>query len=744
MDKTQLLGLIQFDRSKKIASIILGVPVILGALAVFALFFSFSSTLPSLEQLENIEPRLITKVYDKDSSLAHQFFVEKRIWKPIEEIPARIPQAVMSIEDRKFYSHWGMNLWAMPSAVLEALRGKKLRGASTLSQQLAKNLFVGSERSYIRKIKEAMAAVLIEQRYTKDEILEFYLNQVYLGGGAYGFEAASQQYFGTTLDSLTYSQSAILAGMLQRPEGLRPDKKPAAADSRRKVVLNSMYQAGFINSDELQEALDEPVIAIQNAKKKASAGYYTEEVRKHIEKKYGEEALYSEGNKIYTTLDQDIQRDTEFAIDSVIASLQENLKYRHGRYMRMPKYLKLDLDTIVAHWDSLYPIFKRDFLDPDTNGTRFPDSLRYRNLQAAAIVIENKTGAVRAMVGGLDFETSKYNRAVQATRQPGSSFKPFVYATAMDNGASPSDSVTDQPITIPDPLDTNKIWRPHNYDYKFSGEMTYRRALYLSKNLPAIQIGQRYGLHNLVNYARKFGLKSPLSAVPSLTIGSIGATLMEMTSAYTVFPNGGNRIEPYLIESVQTKNGEVLEKNMKQESIVLRPTSAYLMVNMLRDVNVRGTAAKVWAQGFHHPSGGKTGTTNDYTDAWYIGFSKHYTMGIWVGIDSHIPMGRGHTGGDAAAPIWISTMKKAHKDIPIEPFDMPAGITTATICKGTQKLATDLCSEKVSEIFTTSNKPTERVSLKDLQNSTDKPKSGNLFQSGGERKQDKKRTRKLF
>lgn len=315
MDKTQLLGLIQFDRSKKIASIILGVPVILGALAVFALFFSFSSTLPSLEQLENIEPRLITKVYDKDSSLAHQFFVEKRIWKPIEEIPARIPQAVMSIEDRKFYSHWGMNLWAMPSAVLEALRGKKLRGASTLSQQLAKNLFVGSERSYIRKIKEAMAAVLIEQRYTKDEILEFYLNQVYLGGGAYGFEAASQQYFGTTLDSLTYSQSAILAGMLQRPEGLRPDKKPAAADSRRKVVLNSMYQAGFINSEELQEALDEPVIAIQNAKKKASAGYYTEEVRKHIEKKYGEEALYSEGNKIYTTLDQDIQRDTEFAVD---------------------------------------------------------------------------------------------------------------------------------------------------------------------------------------------------------------------------------------------------------------------------------------------------------------------------------------------------------------------------------------------------------------------------------------------
>lgn len=744
MDKSQLLGLLKPTPGQKITTIFLGVPILIGTLGLFILFYSFSSSLPSLEQLENIEPRLITKVFDKDSNLAHEFFVEKRIWKPIDEIPKKIPQAVMAIEDRMFYSHWGMNLWALPSALLEAAQGKKLRGASTLSQQLAKNLFVGSERSYVRKIKEAMAAVLIEQRYTKDEILEFYLNQVYLGGGAYGFEAAAQQYFGTTLDSLSYSQSAILAGMLQRPEGLRPDKKPKAADQRRRVVLHSMYNAGFITEEQLQESLNEPVIALQKQKANQSGGYFIEEIRKHMEKTYGEEALYSEGNKVYSTLDRDIQQATEHAVDSVISSLQENLKYRHGRYMRMPKYLKLPIDTIVTHWDSLYPIFKKEFLDPDSTGKRFPDSLRYRELQAAAIVIENETGAIRAMVGGLDFETSKYNRAVQATRQPGSSFKPFVFAAAMDNGASPSDSITDQPITIPDPLDTTKIWRPHNYDFKFEGKMTYRRSLYLSKNLPAIQIGQRYGLRNVVNYARKFGLKSPLSAVPSLTIGSIGATLMEMTSAYTVFPNGGTRIEPYLIENIQSKNGEILEKNVMEESIVLRKTSAYLMVNMLKDVNVRGTAAKIWAQGFHHPSGGKTGTTNDYTDAWYIGFSKHYTMGVWVGIDSHIPMGRGHTGGDAAAPIWISTMKKAHENLPLKHFTMPPGITSAKICKGTQKLASDLCSETVMEIFTTSNRPTERVSLSDLQQSTDKPKSGNLFQSGGERKKDPKRTRKLF
>lgn len=744
MDKTTFKKLLLITPGRKVALIALGGPIILGMIGIITLFFSFSSSLPSLKKFENIEPRLITKLYDKDSSLAHEFFVEKRIWKPIEEIPAIIPQAVMASEDREFYNHWGMNIWAIPPAIFQKLRGQKLRGASTLTQQLAKNLFVGNEHSLVRKIKEAMAAVLIEQRYTKDEILEYYLNQVYLGGGAYGFEAASQQYFGTTLDSLTHSQAAILAGMLPSPKYIRPDKNPKTADKKRRIVLGSMLKMGFINDEEYKTAIDEPVIALHKKNKKASGAYFIEEVRKHMEKKYGEESLYSEGNKIYTTLDKKIQSDTELAVDSVINKLQENLKYRHGRTMRMPQYLKLELDTIVAKWDSLYPIFKSTFLDKDTGGVKFPDSLRYRKLQAAAIVIENETGAIRAMVGGLDFKTSKYNRAVQATRQPGSSFKPFVYAAAMDNGASPSDSITDQPITIPDPMDTNKIWRPHNYDFKFAGQMTYRRALYLSKNLPAIQIGQRYGLRNVVNYARKFGLKSPLSAVPSLTIGSIGATLMEMTSAYTVFPNGGTRIEPYLIEIIQSKNGELIEKNIQDESIVLRKTSAYLMVNMLRDVNVRGTAAKVWGSGFHHPSGGKTGTTNDYTDAWYIGFSKHYTMGVWVGIDSHIPMGRGHTGGDAAAPIWISTMKKAHADLTKETFKMPSGIASATICKGTQKLATDLCPEKVNEIFTLDNIPTQKVSLDDLQEHTHGPKSGSLFQTGGQRKKDPKRARKLF
>jgi penicillin-binding protein 1A len=422
--------------------------------------------------------------------------------------------------------------------------------------------------------------------------------------------------------------------------------------------------------------------------------------------------------QIFSTLDVAIQADTEAAVKKHIDSLQLNLKYRHARRLGMSRKMKLNLDTIIAHFDSIYPIFDSRYIAPERKKPdslrRIPDSLWYRELQAAAIVIENETGAVRAMVGGLDFKTSKFNRAVQSVLQPGSSFKPFVFAAAMDNGAAPSDSVNDQPITIPDPKDPNKVWRPDNYGKKFSGYMTVREALYRSKNLPAIQIGMKYGLHNLVNYARNFGLKHRLAAVPSLAIGSIGATLMEITSAYTVFPNRGTRIEPYMIEKIESKNGEVLENNFKQESVVLRPPAAYLMVSMMRDVNTRGTAAKIWSSGFHVPSGGKTGTTNDYTDAWYVGFTPKYTMGIWVGIDSHIPMGIGHTGGQAAVPIWTEVMKKAHKDLPRMDFKMPKGITSASICKGTQKLASDLCPASITELFTPSNRPTEAFSEADL------------------------------
>lgn len=693
--------------------LLFSIPFVIAVSIGIAIVVKYSPSLPSLEQLENIEPKLVTKLFDKDGELVKEFYVEKRLWTPIDSIPEIVPKAVMASEDRSFMNHWGVNIWAIPKTIVEKMVSKKrLRGASTLSQQLSKNLFLTPERSLSRKIKEALTAVAIERTYTKQEILEFYLNQVYLGAGNYGFQAACQYYFGIPLDSITTSQTAVLVSLLPAPELRRPDRYPEEADRWRKVVLRAMLDAGAIGKEEYNRSMVEPLRVASKRENSEVGAYLIEEVRKYMERKHGEASLYADGLSVYTTMDTAIQRVTEEAINKQIEKLQSNLKYRYARLLELPRRYKMELDSVVAHFDSIYTLFEKEYVEPDRTRDPekrlFPDSSLYRELQAAAIVIENNTGAIRAMVGGLDFNQSKFNRATQSLRQPGSAFKPFVYSLAMDNGASPSDSVNDQPITLPDPTDSTKTWRPENYSKEFEGYMTMRRALYLSKNLPAIQVGMQYGLNNLVNYARKFGLKSRLHAVPSLAIGSVGATLMEMASAYTAFPNGGQRIDPYLIERIEGKNGEIIEKGFKTEHEVLSPASAYLMVSMLRDVNTRGTAASITASGFQHPSGGKTGTTNDYTDAWYIGFTKQYTMAIWAGVDRHDqPMGWGHTGTSVCVPIWIEVMTFIHKDEPKLEFSTPPGICRVTICKESKKIAGELCSTTESELFHCAHQPTE-------------------------------------
>ena len=694
-------------REQLIWTLLLSTPLILMAVGVVATVSYLNSQLPSLAQLEQINPKLVTRIYDKDSSLVHEFYLERRIWTPIDSIPQVVKDAVIATEDRKFYSHWGMNPWAIPSAIFESFtKGQKLRGASTLTQQLSKLLFLTPERSIVRKMKEALTALRIERTYTKEEILEFYLNQVYLGAGAYGFQAAAQAYFGHSLDSLTVPQVAVLAGMLQRPEGYRPDKHPEVALERRNTVLYAMYDAGFITHKQYQEYVKTPIVTAEQKGDGTVGPYYVEEIRKYLERKYGESSLYADGISVYSTLDQDIQRYADSVALPHLENVRRKMRYRHAWLLNLPQRYKMPVDSVVKHWDSIYTAFKHDYLAKDTapadSMRRFPDSTRYREAEVALIIIENQQGAVRAMVGGSNFAITKFNRAVQSYRQPGSSFKPFVYSTAMDNGASPCDSVNDQPITLPDPTDTThtKFWRPANYDNNFEGNMTLRRALYLSKNLPAILTGMKYGLNNVVSYARKFGLTAPLEAVPSLAIGSIGATLMEMTSAYTVFPNGGTRLEPYMIESVVGKNGEVYEKNIKAEHEVLKKPSAYIMVNMLQDVNIRGTGARVWASGFIHPSGGKTGTTNNYTDAWYIGFTKQYTMGVWIGTNEQFPMGPGHTGADDALPIWLDVMTHLHRNLPMEQFPVPEGVVSRSVCNVTGKLASDVCAAQSNCLYT--------------------------------------------
>ncbi len=716
-------------------------PIIVAFIAAFVVYVHYSPQLPSLSQLEQINPRLVTNIFDKDGQIAHEYFVERREWTSIDSIPLDAIHAVMATEDRAFYKHWGMNVWAIPSAIIEsAMSGNKLRGASTLTQQLTKLLFLTPERSLSRKIKEMMTAIRIEQTYTKEEILEFYMNEVYLAGGNYGFQAAGKYYFGKPLDSLSIPEFAVLAGMLQRPETYRPDRHPKNSLRRRNTVLFAMYDAGYITRDEYHKYVSTP---IELAKKEEVTGtglYFFEEIRKYMEKKYGENSLYADGVSVYSTIDPDIQAYLDSVAYVQVEKVRRRIKYRATRRLQLTKKYDMPEDSIVAHFDSVYTLFKKEYLSADTvknkrgQFARFPDSIRYHHAEVAAIIIENETGAIRAMVGGSDFNKSKWNRAVQSLRQPGSSFKPIVYSTAMDNGASPCDSVNDQPVTIPDPDDKNpnKVWRPGNFEHDFEGMMTLRRALYKSKNLPAILTGMKYGLSNVVNYARKFGIKrAPLQAVPSLALGSVGATLMEMTSAYTVFPNGGNRIEPYMIESIVDRNGEILEKNSKVEHEVLRPASAYLMVDMLKDVNIRGTAARVWNSGFRHPSGGKTGTTNDYTDTWYIGFTKQYTMGVWVGSDTPGTMGAGHTGTEDALPIWMATMTKLHKDLPKLPFPVPPGVISRGICNHTGLVAGEFCSEKTYCLYTAGYGPTERCDGNHFSSQTKSADNATLFSNKG-------------
>ncbi len=737
-----------------IALAILCLPVFLGFVTVIVVYKHYLPELPSLSQLEQINPKLVTNIYDMNGKIAHKYFVERREWVSFDSIPENAIHAVMATEDRAFYNHWGMNVWAIPPAVIQSkLRGTQIRGASTLTQQLTKLLFLTPERSISRKIKEAMTAIRIEQTYTKQEILEFYMNEVYLGGGNYGFQAAGKYYFGRPLDSLTIPEYAVLAGMLKAPESYRPDRHPKASLERRNTVLFAMYDAGYISKEDYHKYINTPIVLAEKEPETGAGLYYFEEIRKYMEKKYGQNSLYADGVSVFSTIDPAIQEVADSVEKALVTKYRNEFKRKAIKNLKLADKYSMEPDSILAHFDSVYTLFKKEYLSKDTSANikkwRYPPEVRYHDVEMAMVIIENETGAIRAMVGGSDFNESRFNRAVQSLRQPGSSFKPIVYSTAMDNGASPCDSVNDAPITMTDETAATGMWRPHNSEKNFEGMMTLRKALYRSKNIPAVLTASKYGLSNVVNYARAFGIrKAPLVAVPSLALGSVGATLLEITSAYTVFPNLGTRIEPYMIESIEDKNGEVIEKNSKVESVVMKPSSAYLMVDILKDVNIRGTGYKISASGFNHPSGGKTGTTNDYTDAWYIGFTKHYTMGVWVGFDQAVSMGVGKTGGNYALPAWLAVMSKIHKGLPQKSFPVPPGVIGKGVCNITGKLAGEFCSEKTYCLYTTNNYPDEVCDGDHYKVKTKSADDATLFSNKGARETSptttQKKTRKMF
>ena len=547
------------------------------------------------------------------------------------------------------------------------------------------------DRRWSARIREALTALQLESCYTKKEILELYLNQVYFGAGAWGVEAASGQYFSKHVTALDLNECATLAGIIQQPERYRLDRKDnmKRVTARRNVVLAAMEASAAVDSASVLSIMAQPVPYRPFEEKANVAPYYIEMVRRYLSDKYGDNELYNGGLTVYTTLDRAGQEAAEAAVAKQIISLQNRLNGIFLDSTKVFRRYRMSRDTFLAHFDSLYALRADEY-------ARLPDSFRLRRAQVAVVALDAANGGIRTLIGGRDFEESKFNRVTMALRQPGSSFKPFVYTAAMEHGFTPASIVLDQPVTLQTPQGE---WRPENYDHAFHGPTTIRRALALSVNLVAIQVLMKVGPAVVVDYARRMGLKHDIQPIPSLAIGSCEVTPMEMACAYQIFPNKGIAVAPYFIEKIVNKTGRVIEQHASEEHEVLSPETAYLMCSLMQTVVCCGTASTIPGMGFDRPAAGKTGTTNNYSDAWFIGYTPQVVCCVWTGVDERRSLGLGVTGSIAAIPVWVPTMIALHRDLPVEDFDVPDGIRTEKLCDDSHLIATRWCPKVKEEHF---------------------------------------------
>ena len=640
--------------------------------------------LPSIEEVYNIEPPLKTRIYAADGTLLQEYFNQNRTLTPFAEIPPHMIRMLIAVEDQDFYDHWGINPRRIAIVAFTNLLKMKIEaGASTITQQLARMLFLNREQTYTRKIKEALTAIKLERTYSKNEILETYLNLYYFHR-AYGIAAAASVFFNKKPSELTINDCAILLGMLKGPTINSPFNNPDKSLQARNRVLYAYYKYGGITKDQYESLKDQPLDVNPQPEEIGGAPYFTEYIRQYIENTYGADKLYNGGLKVYTTLDWTLEQSAEEAMTRHLDSLQRLIESRYDSY------------------------------DPNYTMVVMKDGVRthvYKQIEGAAISIDNKTGNILAMVGGHDFDKTQFNRATQALRQPGSAFKPFVYTAAIDNGWTPDSILFDNSIVLNIP--GSPEWRPRNFDGEYMGRMTIREGLKLSRNMIAIKLLLKIRPELAVFYAQQMGITSSLRPVPSLAIGTSEVHLDEITSAYTVFPNGGIRIQPRAILKIVDRYGNILEDNsaIKKEE-VLNEQTAYIMVNMLQSVlEPGGTGAGTRYRGFTRPAGGKTGTSDNFCDTWFIGFTPQITTGVWMGFDDKTSIGYNMTGAVNALPVWTQIMLTAHRDLPQEDFSVPAGIVTADVCEETGKLATVHCPRVMREVFTEATAPTDSCTV---------------------------------
>ena len=660
----------------------LGLSLIGGIILIWIL----SQDLPSLTKLENIDPALATHVYSLDGQIIDSFHRKNRTIAPFNKFPEHMVNALIATEDRKFFDHWGVNMYSILRAVvMSVVNLDNIRGTSTITMQLSRNLYFGLERSWSRKIKEILTAIQIERTYSKKEIIEMYFNINFFGSNAYGIQAAAKTYFSKDVENLTVEESALLVGLLKGQTMYNPLVNPDRAKARRNVVLHSMREVGYITPADYDSLSAMGLILVPSNDQKKVAPYFTEYVRLQLNQLQDSLNInvYEDGLRVYTSLDTRIQHFMDAAIDSIMPAFQ-------GRVRRKSSLLK-----------------KLNSREPDA----ITDSLfqELTTVQIAFLCIDPHNGQILAMVGGRDFDKSQYNRAIQAPRQPGSAFKPFVFTAAIDNGYSPADEFLNQPFVLINPDGTR--WTPHNYDNSVSGLMTLREALKGSKNLVSIRLIQEIGPKLVANYAEQMGITTKIRPVPSLALGSSEVYLIDLVSAYGVFSNNGVYVKPVSILKIEDKMGNLIYQSRMQSREALRKETAHIMRDMLEGVINGGTGYALKRDyKFYVPAGGKTGTTNDYTDALFVGFTPHLVTGVWVGHDDHqLSLGSGETGAAAALPFWGKFMKAVYDslDFPDAEFEESANIVQLTICKETKKIATPYCLEQVEEKFILKYAPTE-------------------------------------
>jgi penicillin-binding protein 1A len=681
--------------------------------AAVGLLFVYESDLPEIHALETYRPNVVTEIYADDGQLVGSFALQRRILMTWEQTPKVLYNAVCAIEDQHFEDHWGVDFPRVAGAAYRnILKRRKAEGASTITMQLAGNLFLDrSDRSFRRKAQEILLGLQIERRYTKPQIFTMYANQVYLAHGNYGFAAASEFYFGKSVTDLNLQEAALLAGMVNGPK-YSPLNNPSGALARRNLVIHQMMDEGKITPAEETAARKTPLGLHIQYPRNDLAPYFFEEIRKYLESTYGTEAVHERGLRVYTTLNIQMQKAANQAIRDGLHIYDR----RHGWRDKLANVLKDNLGRLDTYEDDdwRHPIEKgsyttglilavddksaivkvgsyRAILSPSdiawTGHKKPSEILSVGDLaqfsvqelrettarlqleqqpapQAAMIAIDNATGEIKAMVGGYSFEDSKFNRATQAYRQVGSSFKVYVYADAIEKGSSPFDTIVDAPFTV---ISGGQPYSPHNYDEKFEGTITLRRALAGSRNVPAVKLAEKIGINSVVDMTKRFGITASLPPYLPLALGAADMRLIEHVSAFTVFPNEGIRIDPHMIRRVTSYDGALLEDAHPEVHDVLSPDVAHTMTAMLEEVVQFGTAMK--AKTIGRPAGGKTGTTQDFTDAWFVGFTPQITAGVWVGYDDkQISLGKRESGAQAALPVWIEFMQRGMAGIPVLDF----------------------------------------------------------------------------